>query len=445
MLTTYLLLPLLASAYQGSSSGYAVVRDHDAAKRHMAVSGNGAMGKSNQGPGEHSRASKREGPKTLSSKPTVHADSSSMATNKAAAANASAKAAPAAQSANATPSSAESRLPASMVEARATETKEVEATETTAEDAASKADPDPAADPAADATAEKAADADAEATDVAKPAEEAIANAEKTAEKDAEAVVDTVADDADALVKGAAKEAVGDVDELVKDAEGGLTGEGIKAVEKAGLDVDACEDWGSCFHSIAINLIVSCVGLVVYMSYIYGQRKSVKPDDPMKKEDFTGNMEPVALGACPGGMMSQLCCVAYFCNPCLRMELLGKFEKWDEAKTKTNMYLFVLIVMLGHIIVVFIALGPLGLPKKWVHATGLITVPLSALGLLALGQRMAQWRVRMKEKGAKKEGDDAAPSAGKEVAVSACCGPCAGGQEAEFIDKYEDAFGETDW
>ena len=34
-------------------------------------------------------------------------------------------------------------------------------------------------------------------------------------------MVDTVADDADALVKGAAKEAVGDVDELVKDAEGG--------------------------------------------------------------------------------------------------------------------------------------------------------------------------------------------------------------------------------
>jgi len=439
MLTTYLLLPLLASAYQGSSSGYAVVRDHDAAKRHMAVSGNGAMGKSNQGPGEHSRASKREGPKTLSSKPTVQADSSSMATNKAAAANASAKAAPAAQSANATPSSAES--PASMVEARATETKEAEATETTAEDAASKADPDPAED----ATAEKAADADAEATDVAKPAEEALANAEKTVEKDAEAVVDTVADDADALVKGAAKELVGDVDKGIKDAEAGLTGDALKGVEKAALEVDACNDFGSCFHSIAINLIISCVGLVVYLSYIYGQRKSVKPDDPVKKEDFTGNMEPVALGACPGGMMSQLCCVAYFCNPCLRMELLGKFEKWDEAKTKTNMYLFVLIVMLGHIIVVFIAAGPLGLPKRWVHAAGLITVPLSILGLLALGQRMAQWRVRMKEKGAKKEGDDAAPSAGKEVVVSACCGPCAGGQEAEFIDKYEDAFGETDW
>lgn len=441
MLTTYLLLPLLASAYQGSSSGYAVVRDHDAAKRHMAVSGNGAMGKSNQGPGEHSRASKREGPKTLSSKPTVHADSSSMATNKAAAANASAKAAPAAQSANATPSSAES--PASMVEARATETKEAEATETTAEDAASKADPDPAAD----ATAEAAADADAAKSDVAKPAEEALANAEKTVEKDAEAVVDTVADDADAAVKGAAKEVVGDVDKLVKDVtnKDSLTGEALESIEKASSDVEPCEDWGSCFHSIAINLIVSCVGLVVYMSYIYGQRKSVKPDDPVKKEDFTGNMEPVALGACPGGMMSQLCCVAYFCNPCLRMELLGKFEKWDEAKTKTNMYLFVLIVMLGHIIVVFIALGPLALPKAWVHATGLITVPLSALGLLALGQRMAQWRVRMKEKGAKKEGDDSAPSAGKEVVVSACCGPCAGGQEAEFIDKYEDAFGETDW
>ena len=60
--------------------------------------------------------------------------------------------------------------------------------------------------------------------------------------------------------------------------------------------------------------------------------------------------------------------------------------------------------MLGHIIVVFIAAGPLGLPKRWVHAAGLITVPLSILGLLALGQRMAQWRVRMKEKGAKKEG-----------------------------------------
>ena len=40
-------------------------------------------------------------------------------------------------------------------------------------------------------------------------------------EKDAEAVVDTVADDADAVIKGAAKEAVGDVDKLVKDAESG--------------------------------------------------------------------------------------------------------------------------------------------------------------------------------------------------------------------------------
>ena len=40
-------------------------------------------------------------------------------------------------------------------------------------------------------------------------------------EKDAEAVVDTVADDADALVKGAAKELVGDVDKGIKDAEAG--------------------------------------------------------------------------------------------------------------------------------------------------------------------------------------------------------------------------------
>jgi hypothetical protein len=278
-----------------------------------------------------------------------------------------------------------------------------------------------------------AAAADPNATDIAKGMEAEEAKLEAEAKKEAEVAVDA-----------GAHELMNDATQVEKDLlSSGPAKEAEEAAKEAMTDVDPCESLAKCLHVIMMNTIVFVVGLMTYLGGCYEQRKSELPETPVPKEDFKGGMEPVPLSACPGGFMSSLCCMAYFCQCCLRVELLGKMEKWDTEKTKTNMYIFVSVIMLGHVAIVTAAYA-LGFNKKVVHASGIVSLPIAWLGLVALGHKMAQWRMVMRTK----KGDEPAGAPGNksnELVVSMCCGPCAGGQEAEFIEKYEDTFGKQEW
>merc|ERR550537_1877211 len=101
----------------------------------------------------------------------------------------------------------------------------------------------------------------------------------------------------------------------------GSAGEVLNAVREGFLDEDPCDSPGACLHTFTMSSIVIIVGLAIYITYVFGKRKSDLPETPVTKDDFTGNMEPVKLTACPGGFGSMLCFVSYFCQCCLRVEL----------------------------------------------------------------------------------------------------------------------------
>lgn len=398
-----LVLPFLAA-------GFTIVRDHDGTKRHVGISVNGELShKQKQGPDadDEIKAMGSKSEESETQKEDLKSDSTKTSASTAAASE------------------------ASMVQAKG-------AVKSVA--SKGKADPDPAGD-AADAKA------DADKTDVAAGAEKEVEKVEKKAEEEVEKVVDTAAEDSAAAVEGVAKEAITDVEQVKKDLTSGPGGEAEEAVREAALDTDPCESFGDCVHVIAMNTVVFVLGLLVYVSYLFDQRKTgIDQETPLTKSDFTGNMEPVKMGPCPGGFLSTFCCMSYFCVCCLRVELLGKLEKWDSAKTKMNMYMFVAIVMLGHVVIVSTTIF-LKFDKKYVHAAGMLSLPIAWIGIAALGYKMAQWRIVLKQKkGVEAEAADSAPpGACGEMIASTCCAPCAGGQEAEFMEKYEDTFGKTEW
>merc|ERR1719353_1186071 len=147
-------------------------------------------------------------------------------------------------------------------------------------------------------------------------------------------------------------------------------------IKEGMFNADPCQSLRECFHVVAVSTIILSLGVVFYTSYMYGNPKTGESDPPLTKDDFTGDMAPIALGPCPGGFASKLCCVAYFCNCCLRLELYGKLQKHEESKVKTNMFIFVAIVLLGHVVTVSVAIYPLTLPKPLVHVVGILSLAI---------------------------------------------------------------------
>lgn len=308
------------------------------------------------------------------------------------------------------------------------------------------------------AAAPKAGNGTSNSGDVAAPVENALSAVES-------AVTNEVKQEAkqEGKAVGIAAEAVlGTGAELAKEiVEGDLTAvEGTVESELGSMfwELRPCKpDLGSCLKKTTLAAAGAILSYIVFIFQVAGRR--LTRGEPLPKEAFTGDMQPVALSCCPGGAGSKLCLVAYFCNCWLRLETLSKLEGWDGQKHNFNSLVCVFMFAIFHLFAVtFVAsLGFSEHNQQDVSAVAMLSAPLT---MLVLGFRLATWRVKMKQKGLEeakeaKEGEEQpafkfvgvkffSPPA-QEVCVSSFCAPCAGGQEVEFIEKYEETFETTEW
>jgi hypothetical protein len=261
------------------------------------------------------------------------------------------------------------------------------------------------------------------------------------AEKSVEAVEDAIANQLpNNKVGDLGKEVMSDV----KTVERKIIDEGV-GQEVAGLvaedltQAEPCKSVASCLHVLTMSGILFLISIGAYSSCMF-EKKLTNMEYPPKAEEFTGDMNPVPLSFCPGGVGSLLCFASYCCCCCLRMEVFGKLEKWETSTKKKQVVLFSLLMLIGHVVVVFLTIL-LGVPEKYVHLAGVGSLLLFPFGMTFLGLQMAGKRMELKnvKKSTKEQ------SYGVELAVSACLCPCAVGQEVEFMEKYEATFKETAW
>lgn len=259
-------------------------------------------------------------------------------------------------------------------------------------------------------------------------------------EKDAENALDMFKDSVPPQLGPAgdvAKEVIGDI----KTVEHQVLAEGpvheVREIIKADIqDPQPCESIASCLHVMTMSVIFFCVAILVYSNACF-EKSLVGKFDEGTKGDFQGDMTPIELSACPGGMGSFLCIVSYFCFCCLRMETFGTLEKWSSADKMKRIVLFSAVMLLGHVAAVMVAIL-FGLSKDKVHLVGVTSSLIFPLGMAALGIKMATWRMKLMTL---KKTNEMPVSFPKQLAISACCVPCAAGQEAEFMETYIAAHG----
>jgi hypothetical protein len=275
------------------------------------------------------------------------------------------------------------------------------------------------------------------------PSEEFPVNPQlKEAEKDTEKVYDVVKDNVPKGIPGSSevKEVINDVETLQrKTLNEGPVAEVSGIITQDLQNPEPCKNIVECLHVITISGIVFMLTILVYMNKYLDQRLTIK-DETIKKEDFNGNMSPVAMSACPGGMCSALCMASYFCCCCLRMETFGKLEKWDRSTKMQRILIFACIMFFGHVGCVFLAIL-LKLPPTYVHIAGVASTAIFPLGMIFLGYLMADKRVDLKNK----QNSGEKISYGTEIAVSAFCTPCVTGQEVVFMEQYKDHFKDAEW
>lgn len=263
--------------------------------------------------------------------------------------------------------------------------------------------------------------------------EKDLEKVEEEVKKDIEAVVGT-----NNPVGKEITEAVGDVETLERKAlKEGPVAEVAGIINEDLEQPEPCKSVASCLHVITISGIIFVVTIMSYFSK-YFERRVTSTEGPTKKEEFQGDMAPVALSGLPGGCCSALCLASYFCCCCLRMETYGKLEKWDSSTKYQRILIFASVMFFGHVLAVFIAIA-LGLPPNYVHIAGVGSMLVFPLGLAYLGYLMADKRVQLMNM--QKKGMERARY-GAELAKSVACVPCVTGQEVEFMEKYKETFKE---
>merc|ERR1719482_1062022 len=147
------------------------------------------------------------------------------------------------------------------------------------------------------------------------------------------------------------------------------------------------------------------------------------------------------------------------------METLGKLEGWDDGKQAMAGFGYVFGIFFFHILAVTIFVV-FGASDSVINIVGNITFLVGPTIMVIAAFKLAKWRIELMaknkkdgaegakkaegEKDAAKDGEGGAsaegqPSLAKQLAISVCLPPCAGGQEAAFVEKYEATFENTAW